>query len=187
MSAENVTLLLNALRTGSPDAPGRLIDAVYDDLRRMADALMRHERPDHTLQPTALVSEAYLRLVGNQDRLEDRAHFFGAAAKAMERVLVDHARRKQALKRGSDAPRVTLHELHQQAPDADLSVLDIHEAITALDKEHPELASLTRYRYFVGLTLEQVAEIESVSLATLKRRWTYARAWLYDRIGGDNP
>lgn len=184
MSADNVTLILQALRAGSTDAPGRLIDAVYGELRRMADAMMRGERPDHTLQPTALVNEAFLRLVGNQDRLEDRAHFFGAAAKAMERVLVDHARQKQALKRGGDARAVALSELHEQAPDADLSVLDIHEAITALDREHPELASLTRYRYFVGLTLEQVAEIESVSLATLKRRWTYARAWLYDRIGG---
>lgn len=183
MSTDNVTLLLKALRGGSTDAPGRLIDAVYGELRRMADALMRDERPGHTLQPTALVNEAFLRLVGNQERLEDRGHFFGAAAKAMERVLVDHARRKQAAKRGGGSERVTLGEVYAQAPDANMSVLDVHDAITALDREHPELASLTRYRYFAGLTLEQIAEIEGVSLATLKRQWTYARAWLYDRIG----
>lgn len=183
MSADDVTLLLKALRTGAPDAPGRLIDAVYNELRRMADGLMRAERPGHTLQPTALVNEAFLRLVGNQDRLEDRAHFFGAAAKAMERVLVDHARQKHALKRGGGSAQVTLHDVHEHAPEGDLRVLDLHDAIAALEAESAELASLVRYRYFVGLSLEQVAEVEGVSLATVKRRWTFARAWLYDRIG----
>ncbi|MEZ6234656.1 MAG: ECF-type sigma factor [Phycisphaerales bacterium] len=184
MSADDVTLLLNALRTGKPDAPGRLIEAVYDELRQMADAKMRRERAGHTLQPTALVNEAFLRLVGNQEGLEDRAHFFGAAAKAMERVLVDHARQKQALKRGGGARGVTFLDVSAEAPDPNLDVLDVHEAIAALDRESPDLASLARYRYFVGLSLEQVAEIEGVSLATIKRRWTFARAWLYDRLAG---
>lgn len=184
MSADDVTLLLKALRTGRADAPGRLIEAVYDELRRMADGMMRSERAGHTLQPTALVNEAFLRLVGNQDRLEDRAHFFGAAARAMERVLVDHARQKQALKRGGAARSVTFHDVSAAAPDADLGVMDVHEALAALERESPELAAIARYRYFVGLTLEQIAEIDGVSLATIKRQWTYARAWLYDRIGG---
>jgi RNA polymerase sigma factor (TIGR02999 family) len=132
MSADDITLLLKAIRGGATNAPGRLIEAVYEELRRMAEGKMRAVRPGHTLQPTALVNEAFLRLVGNQDQLEDRAHFFGAAAKAMERVLVDHARQKQALKRGGRVARVTLHDVHAQAPDPDLDVLEIHEAVAAL-------------------------------------------------------
>ena len=182
MDNQQVTMMLQALRGGEPDAPARLIDAVYDELRVMADVKMRAERAGHTLQPTALVNEAFLRLVGNQDQLEDRAHFFGAAAKAMERVLVDHARKKQSLKRGGDAVRVTLREVHGQSTDSNLGVLEIHEAVEALERENPELASLVRYRYFVGLTLDRIAEIENVSLATVKRRWTFAKAWLYDHI-----
>ncbi len=183
MSADDVTLLLKAVSRGTAGARARLIEAVYAELHRMAEAKMRALRPGHTLQPTALVNEAFLRLVGNQDQLEDRAHFFGAAAKAMERVLVDHARQKQALKRGRGVPRVSLHDVHAQSSDAHLDVLAIHEAVTALEQESPELAALVRYRYFVGLTLEQVAEIDGVSLATVKRQWTFAKAWLYDRLG----
>lgn len=187
MSVDDVTMLLKAVRTGDAEAPGRLIGAVYDQLRRMADAKMRAEQPGHTLQPTALVNEAFLRLVGNQDRLENRAHFFGAAAKAMERVLVDHARKKHAIKRGGESSRVTFHDIDAATLDTRLGVLEIHEAVAALERESPELAALVRYRYFVGLTLEQVAELDGASLATIKRRWTYARAWLYDHIGGEEP
>jgi RNA polymerase sigma factor (TIGR02999 family) len=183
MSSGDVTLLLEALRRGDADAPGRLIDAVYGELRRLAEAKMRALRSGHTLQPTALVHEAYLRLIGNQDQLEDRGHFFGAAAKAMERVLVDHARQKKALKRGGGSSRETFHELQVASPGPDLDVLEVHDAIATLETESPELASLVRYRYFVGLTLEQVAEIDAVSLATVKRQWTFARAWLYERLG----
>lgn len=183
MKKEDVTLMLRALQSGEPDAPGRLIEAVYDELRQMAEAKMRQERAGHTLQPTALVNEAFLRLVGNQGELEDRAHFFGAASRAMERVLVDHARAKQALKRGGGAARVTLGEISGGSVGGELDVLDIHEAVRALEAESPELAALVRYRYFVGLTLEQIAEIEGASLATVKRRWTFAKAWLYDRLG----
>lgn len=183
MTGNDVTLLLDQVRHGAADAPQRLIEAVYEELRRMAQAKMRAIRPGHTLQPTALVNEAFLRLVGNQDQLEDRAHFFGAAAKAMERVLVDHARQKQAKKRGGGAARVTLHEVHAHAPAPNLDVLETHEAIDTLEQESPELASLIRLRYFVGMTLEQIAESTGVSLATIKRRWTFAKAWLYDRLG----
>lgn len=182
MSKADITLLLQEISNGAADARQRLIEAVYQELHQMAKGKMRAVRAGHTLQPTALVNEAFLRLVGNQDRLEDRGHFFGAAAKAMERVLIDHARQKLALKRGGGAARVNFQEFHEQAPDADLDVLEIHEAINALELESPELAALVRYRYFVGLTLEQIAEIDGVSLATLKRRWTFARAWLYDRL-----
>ena len=183
MSSDNVTLLLEALRRGDADAQDRLIEGVYGELRRLAEAKMLALRAGHTLQPTALVHEAFLRLVGNQDQLEDRAHFFGAAAKAMERVLVDHARQKKTLKRGGDASRETFHDLQVASPGPDLDVIEVHDAVTTLERESPDLASLVRYRYFVGLTLEQVAEVNRVSLATVKRRWTFAKAWLYDRLG----
>lgn len=183
MSAGDITLLLKEVRRGDADASSRLIEAVYGEFRRMAEIRMRGLRPGHTLQPTALVNEVYLRLIGNQDQLEDRGHFFGAAAKAMERVLVDHARARNALKRGAGFARVTLSEVHGQALDSDLDVLDVHEAVDVMEREGPELASLVRYRYFIGLTLEEIAEIDGVSLATVKRRWTFARAWLYERLG----
>ena len=183
MADQDVTFLLSAVSRGTPDAARQLIDLVHGELRHMAEGKMRAERPGHTLQPTALVNEAYLRLLGSEGKLEDRAHFFGAAAKAMERVLIDHARQRQALKRGAGAQRVTLHDLDVAAsPDGDFDVFEIHDAIEVLEGESEQMASLVRYRYFVGLTLEQIAEIEGVSLATLKRRWTFARAWLYDRL-----
>jgi len=182
MSSDDVTMLLNAVRDGTPDAPNRLIDAVYLELRVMAEAKMCAARPGHTLQPTALVNEAFLRLVGNQHELENRGHFFGAAAKAMERVLVDHARQKKALKRGGNAERLTLHDIHADSSGPNFGILEIHEALATLEEESADLASLVRYRYFVGLTLEQVAEIYGVSLPTVKRRWTFAKAWLHDRL-----
>jgi RNA polymerase sigma factor (TIGR02999 family) len=183
MSSDEITNLLKGVSRGAPDASARLIDAVYSELHRMAAKKMRAEHPGHTLQPTALVHEAYLRLSSSVGSLEDRAHFFGAAAKAMQLVLVDHARRKRAQKRGGAAARVTLHDIDVASPDGELNVFDVHESVEALERESPELASLVRYRYFVGLTLEQIAEIDGISLATVKRRWTFARAWLHDYIG----
>ncbi len=183
MEPENVTQLLADAQRGVPDAGRRLIDAVHSALRTMAALKMDAERPGHTLQPTALVNEAWLRLLGSEGRLEDRAHFFGAAAKAMERVLVDHARKKRALKRDGKGDRVSLHDLEVASPIGDFDVFAIHDAVEALEQERPDLAALVRYRYFVGLTLEQIVEIEGSSLATLKRRWTFARAWLYERLG----
>jgi RNA polymerase sigma factor (TIGR02999 family) len=150
----------------------------------MAEGKLRGERPGHTLQPTALVNEVYLRLFFRPGtRLEDRAHFFGAAARAMELVLVDHARRKRAEKRGGRAARVTLQGIDVASPAAHLDVIEVHESLEALDRESPELAGLVRLRYFVGMTLEEIARNEGVSLATVKRRWTFARAWLYERLG----
>lgn len=184
MELEDVTELLKAVNRGAPEAAQRLLSAVHGELHRMAEHQMRAERPGHTLQPTALVNEAYLRLFSGNVRVEDRAYFFAAAAKAMERVLIEHARRKRAQKRGGDAARVTLNDLDVATTNLQLDVFDVHESVEALERESPELASLVRYRYFVGLTLEQIAEIEGVSLATLKRRWTFARAWLYDSLEG---
>ncbi len=183
MDSDRVTELLAGVRRGEPDAPQRLFDLVHAELRRMAEGKMLAERPGHTLQPTALVNEAFLGLDGAISYLEDRPHFFGAAARAMERVLIDHARRRGARKRGGDAVRVTLSDVDAASPNPQLDALEVHESIEVLERESPQLAELVRYRYFAGMTLEQVAEIEQVSLATIKRRWVFARAWLYERLG----
>lgn len=187
MEEGQVTLMLQAVRSGKAGATDRLLDAVYAELRAMADLKMRDERAGHTLQPTALVNEAFLRLVDNHGELEDRSHFFGAAAKAMERVLVDHARQKQAAKRGGGAAKVTLQEVGSTSSGQNLGVLEVHDAIESLDRESSELATLVRQRYFIGLTLEQIADIDGASISTVKRRWTFAKAWLYDRLAEKAP
>ncbi|MFK7740211.1 MAG: ECF-type sigma factor [Planctomycetota bacterium] len=196
----DVTKLLSAVNRGAPDAVRQLYDLVHGELQQLAAHKMRDERPGHTLQPTALVNEAYLRLFNNQSSLEDRKHFFGAAARAMERVLVDHARQRGAKKRGGDGAagmRITLAGVASNepqsdgsagpanipAPDTEFDIFEIHDSIEALELESAEMAALVRYRYFVGLTLEQTAEVQGMSLATAKRRWTFARAWLFDRLG----
>ncbi|MGB0716987.1 MAG: ECF-type sigma factor [Phycisphaerae bacterium] len=182
MGSTDLTQLL--LRAGAdlPHDKERLVEVVYKELRAMAEHRMKPERAGHTLQPTALVNEAYLRLVGNLGDLHSRVLFFGAAAQAMERVLVDHARTKQALKRGGNVRRVTFSDLDVASPDDRLCVLDVHDALVALEREQPDLAAMVRFRYFLGLTLEQIAEMSGVSLATCKRRWTYSKAWLFDRL-----
>lgn len=182
MHPNQVTVLLNEVQRGVEGSASKLLEAVYEELRVMAAAKMRSERSDHTLQPTALVNEAYLRLAGNLARLEDRGHFFGAAAKAMERVLVDHARAKSAQKRGGDAARLTFVDVGLEIDDAGLDVLGVHEALEELGRADEELAALCRYRYFVGMSLEQIAEINGQSLSTVKRQWTYAKAWLTERV-----
>lgn len=188
MAHHDVTELLKAVRDGEPEASARLMEAVHAVLWQMAERWMSAERSGHTLQPTALVSEAYLRLLPTEGSFEDRAHFFGAAAKAMERVLLDHARRKRAQKRGGALARVTLTDLEVEAAGDDLDLFEVHEALMALEEESPVLAAVVRDRYFLGLSLDQMAEIHGISLATVKRRWAFARAWLYERLdGGDSP
>ncbi len=186
MPDNEVTLLLEELNNGSKTASAKLIEAVYGELKSMASAKMRSERPNHTLQPTALVNEAFLRLAGSEGRLEDRAHFFGAGARAMERVLVDHARKKSAQKRGGDAVRVTFHDLGVQAHDETLDVLGVHTALELLEQANSDLAMLVRYRYYAGLTLQEIAAVTETSLSSVKRQWTYARAWLYELLGSDD-
>lgn len=147
----------------------------------MAEQKMRRERIGHTLQPTALVHEAWMKLVGAEGSLEDRAHFFGAAGRAMQHVLVDHARRQGRAKRGGDAIRVTLHD-ESAGTTEEAELQDVHDALDALERESPELGELVRLRYFSGLTLEEVAAAQNVSLATLKRKWVFARSWLHERL-----
>jgi RNA polymerase sigma factor (TIGR02999 family) len=141
---------------------------------------MRRERPDHTLQATAVVHEAYLRLLGNEASFQNRAHFFGAAAEAMRRVLIDSARRKRAEKRGGDLERVTLAEVAGGVEDGHLDVLELDDALTKLAAVDARLAEVTKLRYFAGLSIPETAEVLEISPATVKRDWTFARAWLFE-------
>jgi RNA polymerase sigma factor (TIGR02999 family) len=180
-----ITNLLQAVADGDPQALERLVSLVQARLQEMAAYRMRQERDGHTLQPTALVNEAYLRLVSGESKWENRAHFFGAAAEAMRRVLVDHARKYNAGKRGGGAQHVTFSQLNVAAVEPDLDVLELDEAIGALDRHDGRLAEVVRLRFFVGLSIEETAEALGVSPATVKRDWTYARAWLLERMADD--
>ncbi|MGI8497458.1 MAG: sigma-70 family RNA polymerase sigma factor [Gemmatimonadaceae bacterium] len=178
--ASDVTALLIAWGGGERSAADRLIPAVYEELHRQAARAMRREGHEHTLQPTALVHEAYLRLV-DQQRVEwrNRAHFFGIAAEVMRRVLVDHARAKLAAKRGGGAQRLTLEcAADVSAANSETDVLALHDALDRLALFDPGQARLVEMRYFGGLSIEETAESLGVSPATVKREWVLARAWL---------
>jgi RNA polymerase sigma factor (TIGR02999 family) len=186
----HVTELLNAAERGDPQAAGRLLPLVYDELRRLAARQLAHEKPGQTLQATALVHEAYLRLVGaggDDPRWQGRRHFFAAAAEAMRRILVEAARRKKRLKHGAGLGRVELGEecLAIEPPDEELLALD--EALEALEQQDRDAAELVKLRYFAGLSLEQAAETLGVSARTASRDWAYARAWLCRRLGREGP
>lgn len=164
-------------------APGRfdeLVALVYGELRTMARSIMRSEKPGHTLQPTALVNEAYLRLVQGETKFESRAHFFGAAARAMRQVLVEYARKRRSLKRAGSAQRLTFSEINVAAPEPDIDVLALDEALSALAGLDQRLSSLLELRYFAGFGLEEIASLNGHSLATVKRDWSFAKAWLFE-------
>lgn len=182
MIQQDLTLLLQAAGAGDAAAYGRLYDAVYAELRRVAAANLRRETPGHTLQPTALVNEAYLRLAPGAEGFANRRHFFGAAAEAMRRILVDHARQRGAGKRGGGLDRVTLSGVDLPAPEQAVDVLEIDAALAELARERPRLAELVTLRYFAGLSIEEAAQAQGTSPATAKRDWAYARAWLAERI-----
>ena len=180
-----VTRILNAIQTGDKNAGEELLPMVYEELRRLAAHKMAGESNGHTLQPTALVHEAWLRLAGsNQPNWENRAHFFGAAAEAMRRILVDHARRKQSLKRGGGAGHEELDEsaLVLTAPPDEL--LAVHEALDTLARQDPPAAELVKLRYFVGMTMEEAAAALGLPKRTAEDLWTYARVWLHREIRG---
>ena len=177
-----VTRLLLAWNQGDQSAIERLMPLVYDELRRLAEARLRRERAGHTLQPTALVNEAYLRLNPEASTWENRRHFFGAAAQAMRRILVDHARQKLADKRDGGA-RVTLADLDIQAPEEDLDILEVSDALDVLAQEDPRLSEVVSLRFFAGMSVEETARALDVSPITVKRDWAFARAWLCERIG----
>ncbi len=181
----DVTRLLNAIAAGNPAAAGELLPRVYDELRRLAAAKLAREGPGQTLEPTALVHEAYLRLVGPDGALhfDSRRHFFAAAAEAMRRVLVENARRKGSAKHGGGRRRVDLDQV--AAPDSSFEdLVSLDEALERLRAESPARAELVKLRFFAGLTMAEAAEVLGVSLATAERHWAYARAWLYAALHG---
>jgi RNA polymerase sigma factor (TIGR02999 family) len=180
-----ITQILAAMEGGDPQAAQQLFPAVYLELRRLAARQLASEQAEHTLSPTALVHEAYLRLVGADGQLRpwnSRGHFFSAAAESMRRILVDSARRKRAFKRGGDLARVPFHEASIGGPQRDRDLLALDEALTRLEQERPHLAQLVKLRYFAGLTMPQAAEMLGTSQRTAERNWTYAKAWLFEAI-----
>ena len=189
-SINDVANLLSALAQGDPKAGEQLLPLVYEELRRLAAQRLADEAPGQTLQPTALVHEAYLRLTGNDgadQNWDNLGHFFSAAAEAMRRVLVENARRKQRVKRGGDRQRVSLEAAESvvQAPSEDLIALD--EALIRLTTHDPVKAEVVKLRFFAGLTMPEIARTLNISLATVERHWTYARTWLYAELADVDP
>ena len=179
-----VTQILTAIEQGDARASEELLPLVYNELRRMAAHKMAGERPGHTLQPTALVHEAWLALVDSPHQSwQNRAHFFGAAAEAMRRILIARARRKSRQRRGSGAAHLDVDELEIASPAPDDQLLALNDALDRFAKREPQQAELVKLRYFVGLKIEEAADILGISKATAKRWWAYARAWLFHEIG----
>jgi RNA polymerase sigma factor (TIGR02999 family) len=186
----DVTRILSAIEQGDPHAADQLLPLVYDALRQLAAQRLSREKPGQTLQATALVHEAYLRLVSAEQRQhwDSRGHFFAAAAEAMRRILIENARRKRCPKHGGGWQRVAMDEADALAglPSNDLLALD--EALTRLAREAPAKAELVKLRYFAGFSIDEAADLLGISRATAKRYWVYARAWLYESLtGADKP
>jgi RNA polymerase sigma factor (TIGR02999 family) len=183
----DVTQLLNALANGDTHAASQVLPLVYDALRQLAAQRLAHEKPGQTLQPTALVHEAYLRLVGGQQEphWNGRSHFFAVAAEAMRHILVDNARRKRRAKHGGGWERVPLDDAVPAPPASEDSLLALDEALTRLAAEDPEAARVVQLRYFAGLSIEEAAESLGMARATAYRHWTFARAWLLQELAGD--
>jgi RNA polymerase sigma factor (TIGR02999 family) len=179
-----VTRILSAIEHGDPHAAEQLLPLVYDELRQLAAHRLSQEKPGQTLEATALVHEAYLRLVEGDEaqHWDSRGHFFAAAAEAMRRILVDQARRKQRPKHGGDRRRIDLEEALFVCPEANEDVLALDEALVRLAREDPRKAELVKLRFFGGLSLEQAGAMVGISERTAKRYWAYARAWLYAAV-----
>jgi|SRR4051812_30913210 len=187
------TKIMSAIDNGDAQASGQLLPLVYGELKRLAASQLADERAGHTLQPTALVHEAYIRLVGKDDpKWQSRAHFFGAAAEAMRRILIDNARKKNADRRGGEYRRVELDPDASSTPTIDPSssavdLLALDEALAKLAKEDQTKAELVKLRFFAGLSTEQAAAAMGISRATAVRYWTYARAWLHEAMTKSMP
>src|SRR5262245_33100955 len=179
---EDVTHILQAIGAGDRQAADRLLPLVYDELRKLAAARLAGERPDHSLNATGLVHEAYLRLVGEQ-RFDSRGHFFAAAAEAMRRILVDGARRRAALKRGGAAGRVPLEEVDVPASPEGGQLFAVHEALDELAKADADAATLVKLRFFAGLTAAEAADALGMSVRSAHDLWSYARSWLRCKLG----
>jgi RNA polymerase sigma-70 factor (ECF subfamily) len=178
--AHEVTVLLSALTRGDQDAGARLIPVVYNELRRLAGSYMRHERPDHTLQATALVHEAYMKLVEQQSvNWQSRAHFFGVAAQLMRRILIDHARGHLRQKRGGEYKKVSLNDAFIFSPEQSAELLAVDESLQRLAKMDERQARVVELRFFGGLSVEEAGAVLGISAKTVKRDWSVAKAWLY--------
>lgn len=180
----DVTQLLNAIDAGDPQAAEQLLPLVYEELRKLASVKMAQEKSGQTLQATALVHEAWLRLAGpdEQKGWNSRGHFFGAAAEAMRRILVDRARQKARIRHGGELERVELDHVTIATEDSDGTVLAIHEALEKLAVESPQKAEIVKLRYFTGLEHAEIAQALGVSEPTVRRHWAYARSWLYAEL-----
>lgn len=180
----DVTVLLDRVAAGDRQSTDRLLEAVYEQLRRIAQQRMKDEKPGHTLQATALVHEAYLRLVRNKElKWSSRAQFYVAAAQAMQRILVEHARKKKRLKRGGDRRPVASNVLDLASDENLEDAVALNEAINRLEGEDPRAALVTRLRFYAGLTVEETAKVMKLSERTVMREWAYARAWLFEALG----
>jgi RNA polymerase sigma factor (TIGR02999 family) len=180
----DVTVVLDAIHSGDPEAPAQLLPLVYEELRRLAKHRLAHEAPGQTLDATALVHEAYLRLVGDGrgQHWQGRAHFFAAAAEAMRRILVDNARRKRAAKHGGGLARRELHEAELAAPEPREDLVALDEALTELAETDRTAADLVQLRYFGGLSVADAAQVLGLSQRAAERLWTYTRVWLLERV-----
>ena len=179
----DATVMLAAVEAGDPQAAEQLLVLVYDELRRLAASKLAHEAPGQTLQPTALVHEAWLRLVGPQNpSFKNREHFFRASAEAMRRILIDRARRKHTQRHGGGYQRVDFEDLDPSMPAVDDQLLAVDEALGKFAAEHPVQAELVKLRYFAGLTNEEASRVLGISVSTAKNYWTFARAWLLNEI-----
>jgi RNA polymerase sigma factor (TIGR02999 family) len=188
----DVTRILQSITGGDTKAAGDLLPLVYEELRKLAAAKMANESPNQTLQPTALVHEAWLRLNGNENiKWDGRAHFFGAAAEAMRRILIDNARRKHARRHGGGQQRLDIADVDIASPAKDEELLAMDDALEKFAAVEKQKAELVKLRYFAGLTIEECAQILGISMPTAKRWWAYSRAWLFQQIqvetGGPKP
>jgi RNA polymerase sigma-70 factor, ECF subfamily len=176
----DVTILLNKLAAGDQEAAAELVPLVYEELRRLAAGRLRHERPNHTLQTTALVHEAYLKLAAQRDaNWQNRAQFFGVASQVMRRILVDYARGKQRIRRGGKQQKVSLDSVLLVSPDRTEEVLAVHESLSRLEMLDARQARIVELRYFGGLTVEEIADVVGISGKTVMRELNVAKAWLY--------
>jgi RNA polymerase sigma factor (TIGR02999 family) len=179
----DATSLLQPVERGDSHAAESLLAIVYDELRRLAAYKMAHEAPGQTLQPTALVHEAWLKLVGiGQQQFKNRAHFFAVAAEAMRRILIDRARRRQTQRHGGRFERVELEETELEAPAEDDQLFAVNDALEKFSRENPIQAQVVKLRYFGGMTNEEIAQALGLSVSTVKTYWVFARAWLFDAI-----
>lgn len=183
----DVTQILNQIESGDSNAAEQLLPLVYEELRKLASAKLAREKPGHTLQATALVHDAYLRLLGSRqsDNWNSRGHFFGAAAEAMRRILVESARRKGRVKHGGEYQQIELpREIAAECTVSADDLLSLHEALEQLEKEDESASRLVKLRFFAGLKLQEISELTGTPLRTLEREWAYARSWLHRAMSG---